>query len=145
MLAQFAFLLASTNRSDPNTDLVTGKVELVSELKNVRAGQPFKVGIRLMPSPGWHTYWMNPGDSGSPTIVKWRLPKGWTVGPYQWPAPSRILTGGIVSYGYEAPTILMTTLTPRQRLARAWSNLRAGLTGSHVRHRCASRQREISN
>jgi DsbC/DsbD-like thiol-disulfide interchange protein len=108
MLAPLAFLLTSRSRLEP----VTGTVELVSELRNVRAWQPFKVGIRLIPTAGWHTYWMNPGDSGSPTSVQWRLPKGWTASQLQWPAPSRILTGGIVSYGYNAPTILLATLTP---------------------------------
>ena len=30
-----------------------------------RAGQPFRVGLRLRLAPGWHTYWQNPGDAGA--------------------------------------------------------------------------------
>ncbi len=89
-----------------------GRVEVVSAVTQAEAGQPFKVGIRLLPSPGWHTYWMNPGDSGSPTTVEWRLPSGWSAGPIDWPTPERIAIGGIVSYGYAEPEMLLQTLTP---------------------------------
>ena len=32
-------------------------------------------------NPGWHGYWLNPGDAGLPMDVQWQLPKGFTVGP----------------------------------------------------------------
>ena len=28
------------------------------------------------PAPGWHGYWLNPGDAGLPMDVKWQLPAG---------------------------------------------------------------------
>ena len=30
--------------------------------------------------PGWHGYWLNPGDAGLPMSVEWTLPAGWSVG-----------------------------------------------------------------
>ncbi len=88
----------------------TGRVELVSSQKTVQAGRAFMVGVRLEPARGYHTYWVNPGDSGSPTTVEWHLPKGWKASELRWPTPSRISTAGIVSYGYEGPTTLLVLL-----------------------------------
>ena len=34
------------------------------------------------PNPGWHGYWLNPGDAGLPMDVQWQLPRGlfgWTA------------------------------------------------------------------
>lgn len=59
------------------------------------------VAVRLKMGPRWHTYWINPGDSGAPTEIRWNLPPGFEAGPIQWPYPERIelrtyilLTGG---------------------------------------------------
>ncbi|NCZ97019.1 thiol:disulfide interchange protein, partial [bacterium] len=57
------------------------KVDLISEPKPILPGQPFTVGLRFQPKPGWHIYWKNPGDSGMAPSVKWRLPQGYTAGP----------------------------------------------------------------
>ena len=44
-----------------------------------------KVGVLLEVEPGWHVYWMNPGDSGAPTTVSLTLPPGFTAGPVRFP------------------------------------------------------------
>ncbi len=44
----------------------------------------------MMMRQNWHVYWRNPGDSGLPPEVAWTLPAGFSAGPLQWPAPSRI-------------------------------------------------------
>ena len=68
------------------------------------------VVVRLEPEPGWHTYWKNAGDTGSPTTVKWTLPEGWSAGPVQWPTPQRIDTDGTVSFGYEGTVDLVVEI-----------------------------------
>ena len=50
---------------------------------------------------GWHTYWQNPGDSGLPTTLAWKLPPGVTAGPIQWPAPKALPVGPLINHGYE--------------------------------------------
>ena len=57
---------------------------------------------------GWHTYWSNPGDSGLPTTITWKLPDGVGVGAIQWPAPRALPTGPLVNYGYEGQVLLLT-------------------------------------
>src|SRR5262245_34384202 len=64
------------------------------------------VGIRLRMRPGWHVYWKNPGDSGLPPTVIWTLPEGCRPGPIEWPATTRFLDEGLVTYGYRDEVIL---------------------------------------
>jgi thiol:disulfide interchange protein DsbD len=82
------------------------KASLVAELDAVRPGQPLVAGLRLQMEPGWHTYWVNPGDAGLPTKARWELPAGFSVGELQWPRPGRFMTGPLVSYGYEHEVLL---------------------------------------
>ena len=61
--------------------------------------------------PGWHTYWINPGDAGAPTDIKWTLPPGWNAGAIQWPTPKRLPVGPLMDYGYEGTPWLLHQLT----------------------------------
>lgn len=58
---------AVAQQSVVRTDNVTAS--LVSEVSEVKAGEPFWVGLRQQIRPHWHTYWKNPGDSGLPTEI----------------------------------------------------------------------------
>ena len=86
-------------------------VDLLAEPKSMEAGKPITLGLRFRPVPGWHIYWENPGDSGLPPSVTWKLPPGWTAGELQFPFPEKILVPPLVSYGYEQETLLLTTFT----------------------------------
>lgn len=87
-------------------------VDLIAEPKPYVPGQPFTVGLRFQPEPGWHIYWKNPGDSGMEPSVQWKLPPGYTAGPLQFPFPEKILVPPLVSYGYETETVLLAEITP---------------------------------
>jgi len=93
------------------------QAELVSEVESIRPGQPFRVGLRLKMAPEWHTYWKNPGDSGLPTRIAWRLPDGFQAGPIEWPYPKPFSQGPVTSYGYEGEVLLPVLLTPPASLA----------------------------
>ena len=62
----------------------------MSERSAAEPGRSLALALRLRMIPHWHTYWRNPGDSGQPTALEWRLPPGWSAGPIQWPAPRRL-------------------------------------------------------
>ena len=76
------------------------RVELLSEVASIAPGETFWVALRQEIAPGWHTYWMNPGDSGEPPRIEWALPTGFTAGEFVWPPPERIAVGPAMSYGY---------------------------------------------
>jgi thiol:disulfide interchange protein DsbD len=86
--------------------------ELISETTNVVPGKPFLVVLHLHMDPGWHTYWINPGDAGLATMITWTLPPGFTAGPIQWPTPEIHDMGGLTTYGYAGDAYLLTTITP---------------------------------
>ncbi len=98
----------------PPSDLV--RAELVADVSEVAAGEPFTVGLRLRMAEGYHTYWKNPGDSGLPTKIAWTLPEGFDAGPIEWPAPIRFDVGGVANYGYDGEVVLLTKLTPPSRV-----------------------------
>lgn len=92
---------------------------LVAEAPGVMPGQTVRVGLRLRSDAGWHTYWRNPGDAGSPTEINWTLPEGMQAGPIEWPAPQVIKEGDVVIFGYDGGVLLPATL-------RAPANARPG-------------------
>ena len=87
------------------------EAELVSERTALVPGKPITLALHLKMAEGWHTYWSNPGDSGLPTTITWKLPDGVGVGAIQWPAPKALPTGPLVNYGYEGQVLLLTGLT----------------------------------
>ena len=78
---------------------------LVPEAGSVVPGGTLWVDLHLDIDPGWHVYWRNPGDSGLPTEIAWKLPAGFSAGEIAWPAPERFVLGTIGNYGYSGSEI----------------------------------------
>jgi thiol:disulfide interchange protein len=76
----------------------------------------------MTPEPGWHGYWLNPGDAGKPIEPKWSLPKGVTARPLRYPVPQTLLVSGLMNHVYEGPYAVLAEaqvppgLTPGTRL-----------------------------
>ncbi len=70
----------------------------------------FHLGVLLTHKPGWHTYWINPGDSGLPTTLNWSLPSGMSAQTIQWPLPQKITVAGLTNYGFEGQTLLVVPI-----------------------------------
>jgi len=64
-------------------------------------GGEVELAIQMIPTPGWHGYWQNPGDAGLPMDVKWQLPKGFSAGPLRYPVPTRLTVADLMNYVYE--------------------------------------------
>jgi thiol:disulfide interchange protein len=92
----------------PEENLV--KIRLVPEKTEVKSGETIIIGIEQTIADGWHTYWKNPGDSGSATAVTWVLPNGFEISPIQWPVPHKMPLGGMVNYGYDNNVVLLQDL-----------------------------------
>jgi thiol:disulfide interchange protein/DsbC/DsbD-like thiol-disulfide interchange protein len=95
------------------------EAELVSAATALQPGTPLMVALRLKMDPGWHTYWQNPGDSGLPTTLAWKLPPGLTAGPIQWPPPRALPIGPLVNYGYEGEVLLLADIAVAPAFASA--------------------------
>ena len=64
----------------------------------------------MRPAPGWHGYWLNPGDAGLPMDVKWQLPKDFAAGPLRYPVPSRLEIANLMNYVYEQDYAVLVRL-----------------------------------
>ena len=93
------------------------EAELVAAKTAIVPGDPITVALRLAIQKDWHTYWQNPGDSGLPTTLAWKLPAGIEAGPIEWPAPKVLPVGPLVNYGYEGEVLHLVELKPRKALA----------------------------
>ncbi len=59
------------------------------------------VAILMRPEPGWHGYWLNPGDAGQGMTLSWIGPYGTVPGPPRYPVPQTLLIGGLMNHVYE--------------------------------------------
>ncbi|MEO7504037.1 MAG: thioredoxin family protein [Sphingomicrobium sp.] len=73
-------------------------------------GRAVELAVVMHTRPGWHGYWLNPGDAGLPMRIEWQLPAGATIGPLRYPVPQRLLVAGLVNYVYERDYALLTRL-----------------------------------
>lgn len=88
------------------------QAELVAHAPGgVAPGKPLWMGLKITHQPEWHTYWMNPGDSGLPTQMEWKLPAGIDAGEIAWPVPHKIPIGTLANYGYEGTVLLPVPMT----------------------------------
>lgn len=119
LIALIAASLEAHADSAPASRIRTPHVtaELLAENAAVVPGVPFALGLRLDHIRNWHTYWRNPGDSGSPTSIKWWLPEGFSAGEIQWPYPKRIPVGPLTNFGYEGQVLLIVDIEPPDRIA----------------------------
>ena len=85
------------------------RAELVAHApQGVQPGAMLMLGLLLKHQPGWHTYWLNPGDSGLPTQLNWTLPEGLKAGATLWPLPAMIPVANMVNHGFEDQVLLGT-------------------------------------
>ena len=83
---------------------------LIAEQTAAPPGGTITIALEEKIRPGWHTYWVNPGDAGAPTTIDWALPAGWQAGAIQWPTPKRLPVLSLMDYGYEGTLWLLSPL-----------------------------------
>lgn len=87
------------------------KASLVSDTTAIAPGSQFTLGIHLKMKSHWHTYWINPGESGEATKIKLTGPAGFSFGKVQWPLPRAIESFGAITYGYEDEVMLLVPVS----------------------------------
>lgn len=86
-------------------------IEIISESKTMNAGDELLLGLQFKLSPGWHTYWKNPGDAGEGASVTWSLPEGIKASEILWPGPETIPVEPLMTFGYEDEITLLTNIS----------------------------------
>jgi DsbC/DsbD-like thiol-disulfide interchange protein len=113
-LAIFVVLLSCTfaagNSLAQTAPTSHAQLELITEQSTYEPGHAIWAGVLFHLDPGWHVYWQNPGDSGTPPVIHWALPAGFRAGALRWPAPERLGSGSIIDYGYTGDVLLMAPI-----------------------------------
>jgi thiol:disulfide interchange protein DsbD len=122
------------------------RVELVSDVPSITPDEVFWVGLQMDMDDGWHTYWINSGDSGLPTRIEWDFPEGFTAGETHWPYPKRFdYTDGLAGYGYDGEVILFTPIKSPDNIKNSEGQLiQANVSWLSCREICVPGTAELS-
>jgi len=112
------------------------QVKLILSADTAKPGDTIFAGVDLKMEPGWHTYWKNPGDAGSPTKIDWQLPPGISAGEIQWPLPEIIPPAEVTTYGYENEVVLLVPLTLASNLPAGPLDLKAKVSWLECKESC---------
>ncbi|MEM9303789.1 MAG: protein-disulfide reductase DsbD domain-containing protein [Pseudomonadota bacterium] len=106
-----ALAAAATAIGSPEASTPHVKVRILAEQAVAAPGQSFTLAFHQSIIDHWHTYWENPGDSGEPVQLTWKLPDGVEAGAIQWPTPEAIPVGPLMNYGYSHEVSFLTAFT----------------------------------
>lgn len=112
-LSLFLILLLTTSSSlwsDSFFQASDSSIEVTSESEAMMKGDELLLGLNFKLTPGWHTYWKNPGDAGEGASVTWQLPKGFQASEILWPGPEAIPVEPLMTFGYEDEITLLTKI-----------------------------------
>ena len=84
--------------------------ELVAE-GPAAPGKDVTLALAMRPAPGWHGYWLNPGDAGFGMTLTWTLPAGASTGALRYPVPRPLLIAGLMNHVYEDAYAVLVPLT----------------------------------
>lgn len=97
--------------ADKNAGDKLVQTKLLADVAAVEPGGTFTVGLLQTIEPHWHTYWINPGDGGMATTIKWKTDPAVSVSDIHWPIPHRYeLAGNAITFGYENEVMLLATV-----------------------------------
>jgi DsbC/DsbD-like thiol-disulfide interchange protein/cytochrome c biogenesis protein CcdA len=92
------------------------RAELLAEAPPV-PGETLTLAFHFTPEPGWHGYWLNPGDAGYGMELEWRLPEGWEAGEPQYPVPEKLVIAGLMNHVYEGDYAVLVPITVPEQAA----------------------------
>ena len=92
------------------------KFDVLLDQAVLAPGTTNMLALRMKIPEGWYAYWQQPSDSGSigqAPKVKWELPSGVSIGPFEWPPPDRKFDPVLndTSYVYHGEQVLLAPIS----------------------------------
>ena len=136
-----SFFISSLIFAEP---INTGHAE-VSLVKNTQISSNgiVHIGIKMDMQEGWHTYWLNPGDSGGAIDIEWILSDESDVSDVIYPTPHRIPYPPLMTFGYEDEVVLLTKISTSAASAIPL-NLNAQVSWYTCKEICIPQEAEVS-
>ncbi len=93
-----------------------GSANRLATLRLVAAAGPengrYEAGVDMALTPGSHTYWKMPGESGVPPVFAFNGSENVKAATVMFPVPSRITEEGIDAFGYAGRVVFPVVVTP---------------------------------
>jgi DsbC/DsbD-like thiol-disulfide interchange protein/cytochrome c biogenesis protein CcdA len=116
LLLIFALLIGGVANAQPAS--LNVPAELIAESDAPAPGETVTLALVMRPKPGWHGYWINPGDAGIGLQLAWNLPKGVSASEPRFPVPSTLLISGLMNHVYEKEHAILIDLKLDPALAK---------------------------
>jgi len=95
-----ALVVSSAFAKDFSSWRKYSQAELISENTAFAPGATGTVGLKINLADKWHTYWLNPGDSGTAIHLAFKTSRGAKVERVLFPIPEREQSGPLISFSY---------------------------------------------
>ncbi len=118
---------------------------LLLNYKSVTGNETVLGGIHIKLQPGWHTYWINPGESGAPIKISFSFPKGFEPGEILYPVPVKHTVGGVTSYVLEEETVLIFPIKISNNLSHGEYELKANVEWLECKDICRPASATVQN
>lgn len=102
-----AVLLLAAGATSAQTTNIAAKLLVEGP---AQPGGTAMLAIAMQPSPGWHGYWLNPGDAGLGMSLDWKLPVGFKAGEPLYPVPDTLLIAGLMNHVYKGEYAVLVPL-----------------------------------
>ena len=108
--------LGAPKSESPWAEVYNAKLRLITSAYIAPSGQPAHlVGVEVALSPGWKTYWRNPGDAGGvPPSFDFAGSTNLAASTVLFPAPIRMVEEYGTSVGYKKRVVFPITITPER-------------------------------
>jgi thiol:disulfide interchange protein/DsbC/DsbD-like thiol-disulfide interchange protein len=80
---------------------------LIGETTALAPGSMGTIGLHVKLAKDWHTYWVNPGDSGAPIRLNFKTSEGLTIKRVLMPLPERKIASGLISFAYSDEVLFL--------------------------------------
>ncbi|MEM9469945.1 MAG: protein-disulfide reductase DsbD domain-containing protein, partial [Pseudomonadota bacterium] len=144
VLLIFTAGLTPQNKANAQNPEKYTSIRLIADKTQVEAGETITIGIEKKIYPKWHTYWVNPGDSGTALEISYDAPKGFEFGSVQHPLPKKINYGPLTNYGHEGAVTLLQELKLPNTLPNGAISLNATINLLVCEEICIPESHEVS-
>jgi thiol:disulfide interchange protein/DsbC/DsbD-like thiol-disulfide interchange protein len=134
---------AATEKPSPDEPALDDKnpvrVSLLSDVAIAAVGEEFQIGTKFEMAPGWHIYWIFPGNTGRPTRVDLSYEEGIVLGqPPRYPAPEVFESDNLdeLSFGYSGQVLIVANAAAIERPPAGLTRIQASLSWLACKQLC---------
>jgi thiol:disulfide interchange protein DsbD len=105
LLIGLLFMQAAAAEKDFSSWRNYSEGRLIAEANSVAPGTTATLGFHATLAGKWHTYWVNPGDSGAPLNISFKSSPGVRVKAVHHPVPGRF-QDKLISFAYDKEVVI---------------------------------------